>query len=188
MLDVVSPEGQSFGPKQEGFSHEQLVMTAYRKCIECLSKEMRQGHTEVVQDKNGKPLPVYLEDTRETSISSIETLKNVMIGDLQDTVFLNNIKDIYKQIETQRNIRINHEYQWWCALNRMQQQQVSSQGIVHIAGYFCKKLPYAEAFLQDKILLYRNIFEQLELCLASKRYFKKRSVGNRIGIVPDAYD
>lgn len=179
-VDIESPEGQAFGHKQEGFSHPNLVQSAYMKCITALSKEMKQGHVSIVQDSKGKPIPVYFEDTRLTAIACIETLKNVTISDLSGTESETKIKTLLKELEETKKLLLIKQKEWWNKLYYDDRERFKRQGIYFVEDSFLKDMDYKEDYIYAKLDIYRKIFEEIEYSLATNRYFEKKKMGNRV--------
>jgi len=179
-LEVIGPEslGNTWGKKNESFSHEQLTMMAYRQCVTSLSKEMKAGHNITTLDSNRKPVMVYVEDTRATAIESVKTLKNVMISDLQGTNFLKEMENLLKVVEDKRLYWLKEQWRWWVSLPSKTLQDYMKNNIYVREEYFASKLPYWDFYQDDTLEIYRKIFEQLELCLGKIKYYKKGKVTN----------
>ena len=176
--EVESPENMQFLGKQENFSHEQLAMIAYRKCIEAFSKEMKEGHMSIATDNKGKQIPVYVEDTRQTAISCILTLKNVLINDINNSPQKDKIKEVLGKVQTLRDNLLNEEFKYWSSLNYSQRQDYSNKGYIITKGFFCTKFPFYNYFIDGCIEIYRELLETIELSLASSRYLSKMKVVN----------
>jgi len=174
-------DGFIFG-KHEGFSHDALVLLAYKKALECLAKEMREGFWMERVDKMGNQIYVYQPDTRKEAIEAIKTLKNILIHDvkvsdaIKKTDYGGKIKDLEKKsadtfkkaLEMQRtNITKN--------LRTPEQRQahyMNHGSLKEVA--LDDKSPYWHWYIEQKIDIYRELFEQLELSLAANGYMKGR--------------
>lgn len=176
-------EGKTFGSKTEGYSHEAKVSEADSKCINALAKEMTEGGLKKFADpKTGKPMFVYEEDTRRTAMEAITTMKNVMIADLIETGHLNNINELFKKIDFVFRKYLTQQKNFWDSKNSSQKNQyLKSNGNFHtciLYGELDNDEIFYQKYLADKLNVYREIYEQLQLCLAEKRYFKRRKAGN----------
>jgi hypothetical protein len=178
-VDVESPEGQDFMPKQDGFSHQMLVHMAYTKCINSLSKEMKAGHMAIVKDLKGKELVVYSEDTRLAAISCIETLLNVVVADLQETDYLKTINNLIDELETEKKKLLTQQKEYWDKLPFTYKDKLRNEGIIFFPDSFMKDWEFKDLYILQKLSYYRKIFEQIELCIASGRYFARRKIVNR---------
>jgi len=102
-LETPTPEDMMgsgmFGNKNEGLSHDALIMMAYSKCINALSKEMKEGVSEMIIMPNGNKKILGVEDTRQTAIESVKTLKNVTIADLIGTKEEVKIRELLAKIK-----------------------------------------------------------------------------------------
>jgi hypothetical protein len=183
-LETPTPEDMMgsgmFGNKNEGLSHDALIMMAYAKCITALSKEMKDGVSEMIVMPNGNKKMLSAEDTRQTAIESVKTLKNVTIADLAGTNEEKKINELIKKIKESDDKHLNNEKIWWNRLSIVERRSRQSRGEEHIDGYFSTRFQFYGQSILDKIELYRQVFEEIERGLASRHYNKKKRAGGTL--------
>lgn len=151
---------ENYGGKDEQFSHKQLVMTALKKTIDAGGREMRSGWFNEKMDKNGNIIRTYVDDTRKQFIESIETLKNHMACDMDETA-LSEIKEIKK--------KLSKDYLKFCAMEKVDWDTCNVQirkeryrnGNYYRFGYLSRDLPYYQEYVEAEIMAYREILEEL---------------------------
>jgi len=183
-LETPTPEDMMgsgmFGNKNEGLSHDALIMLAYSKCINALSKEMKEGVSEMIVMPNGNKKILGVEDTRQTAIESVKTLKNVTIADLIGTKEEVKIRELLAKIKDKDDFHLENQKKWWSSLNGMDRRKYMEKNIQHIDGYFCTAFGFYGQSILDKIDLYREVFEEIERGLASRHYNKKKRAGGTL--------
>lgn len=184
--DIIDPtEDYSFrSGSEKAFSHESLVMRAYQKVQDALAVEMVEGHSEVIKSPNGKSVLIYHEDTRFKAIECIKTLKNTMIANLNNNAFGKEIERLLKDLEEKLKFYVNKQRAWFSSLKQEEQQayynkypeiyEYISAGMLHSG------LMFSNIYIEKEVDIYRRIFEQMELCLAEIKYFKKGRIGERL--------
>jgi hypothetical protein len=184
--EVKEPDQYSF-QKQEGFSHQLSVQKAYYKVIDNLDVEMVEGFWQEMKDKHGNVKLVHQKDTRQEAIESIKTLKNVMIADIENTPYSKEINKLLDKIDDTELECIKEQKRWWNSLDYQSQEKYQSMHLSFDTEHLYDKLCYWHDFLNQQVNIYREIFEQLELCLAKIRYFKKSKKTNIEGM-PEIFD
>ena len=158
-IEIGDVENYGMG-KDSGFSHQALVMSAMRRCLENASKEMKPGWFSTKIDKQGNSIRIYEEDTRQCFISSVEAVLMVMECDLDDEVKveLNTLfeekKSIYKKLNEQ-------EDKEWYSLNNVIKQKLTQAGKGNMNGYFNKEKMYYQTYVDECVRIYRDIFKVL---------------------------
>lgn len=171
-LEVAEPDSYGYN-KNDGFSHAMSVTKAEHRAIECLGKEMREGFWEVQVDKNGNKKSILHEDTRREAIEAVKTFKNIMIADLAPE-FKNKIIVLEKKIISERKKFLDQQQKWFEKLNYQQKKNYIDNNITYNNDFLYDKLPYMHEYISAQVEIYREIMEQLELCLASVKYLKKQ--------------
>ena len=64
--------------KDQRFSHQELVMSVLRKCLESGTREMMSGWFNEKVDKSGNIVRTYIDDTRKKFIESVKTSCNLI--------------------------------------------------------------------------------------------------------------
>lgn len=178
-IQIAEPNQFQFN-KQEGFSHQLSVQKAYYKVEENLAKEMVEGMWTEIRDKHGNTKSIYLNDTRRESIEAIKTLKNVMIADLQGTIYLQKIRILLNRIDRIKESLLQEQINWWENLPYVNKKDYLKNHKSFNPRYLYDKLPYYHDNLNKQVDIYRRIFEQLELCLAERKYLKKSKQTNLV--------
>lgn len=165
--DIIDP--QDFGyTKEDSFSHPALAQKAYYNCIAAGSVEMIKGFWETKMDRQGNQMRSYHPDTRQVYISCVETLKNILISDLDDDA-RKKIMGMYKYIKTIHTQLIAEEEKWFNKLNFAEKNKIQ-----HIYGFLNQEGIYYHQLVNVKVEVYRRIFEELELLLKRTKYLKKK--------------
>jgi len=181
ILNVETQSNFQFN-KDNTFNHYVLVMRVYMKVQDALAQEMREGHNEIFTDNKGKTQVVYHKDSREEAIESIETLKNTMIADIQETIYKTNIENYYKELNNKFMELVNQQNNYIKMLNYGDQKELSNSypdlNFVLSFNKLHPDLPFGQEWISFRVKIYRKIFEELELCLSNNKYYKKQRTGN----------
>lgn len=176
-IDFIDPDTGFQWNKEQPFSHELLVMRAYQTAQTNMAKEMIEGFWESKVDKFGNSRSFYNPDTRMQVIESITTLKNTMIADIKDSDYEKKINNLLESIDRLFKIYNNLQEKWWKEKNRAQQSEYLNLNKRFNPNSLDENSPFYQTYVLDKVKIYREIFEQLELCLAlNLKYFKKGKV------------
>ncbi len=171
------PDGFSFGKDGE-FSHQLCVFKSFSRSQDCLSQEMREGFSETKQDSSGNVMTTIHPDSRRQAIEAVMTLKNVMIADINNTKYKDAIDKLIDKGEEIYDEQIKKQLIYWNAFPHHNKKPVIDympfvkSGTLNDQGHF-----YHEHLIK-LVHVYRQVFEQLELCLSERKYFKKAKIGN----------
>lgn len=185
-FDVIDTENQHGFNKEEAFSHGQLVMMAMKKCIEAGIKEMRQGYYNEKADKFGNINRIYVPDTRQEFVESVETCLMVMADDLEQddpeevekgeepekTIAEKNILAIRSRLQSKYDKYCDKEKKDWGNADAIVQQSWMKAGIMFREGMLHQNFPYHFEYLMDKVRAYRNIFAELKKITFRRDYYK----------------
>jgi len=166
---------ESYGmQKDSGFSHQALVMTTMRKCLENASKEMKPGWFSNKIDKQGNSIRTYEEDTRQCFISSVEAVLMVMECDLDDEAKkeLKKLTDDRNSIKKKLNDEEDNE---WKSLLPIIRQKLMAAGKGNINGYFNKDKVYYQTYIDECVRIYREIFKVLTKQTFRLDYYQSES-------------
>lgn len=169
-LDIIDPEVNPYGSSAEGFNYDSKVSMAYDACIKAGCQEMKKGYLQSKSDKYGNVLTEWKEDTRKTYIECVRTLKSVLISHL-DAVSKKNIVDLEGRDIKLKQEAIQNEESWYNSLPMSQRIKIS-----HSRGYLNQDMFFYHDYMDDKLDVYRKIFEELELLLARLKYLKKQAL------------
>ena len=176
-IEIADPETFSYGSKDNTFNHSVLVMRAYQKAQDALSKEKIEGFWDTKRDNLGNIFNIYHPDTRREAIETVKTLKNCMMADIQDTEYEEEINKLLEEINELYKTYLEMQKEWWESL-RVQERESNKLFKPYIsAEKLYEKGTFYQDYLYAVVEVYRKIFEQLELCLANhKRYYKRSKV------------
>jgi hypothetical protein len=153
--DVIEPDGWR-SPEEQAFSHQALVMTSIKRCLELGSKEMREGWWDEKVDRMGNVRRIYNEDTRKAFIESVKSLLMVVECDFDEEA-KTKIEEQKRLLKIKKEYWLNQEWIWWCSLNPLQKQQCLKEGKNVSKGFFNKKLDFDNYFFEDELMCYRTI-------------------------------
>lgn len=177
-LDISSPDEMNFfSNNKQAFSHEFLVMRAYQKVQDSLGQEMVNGYNSIEKDNNGRDHIIYHKDTRHESIEAIKTLKNTMISDLVNTGYIKEINRLLKELKDKYKYYLNLQYKYYDSMNINQKRDLLMKypDFIEVmsSDNLYPEFVFSDTFISSAVEIYREIFEQLELCLFDRKYFKK---------------
>lgn len=178
-IEIIEPgtDGFSFGDKAD-FSHQMCVYKSFTRAQDCLAQEMREGFSETRQDPAGNIMTVIHPDSRRQAIEAVITLKNVMIADLKDTDYDDKINKLISEGEELYDKEIKKQKIFFDAYPRHNKKPVEDFIPFVKSETLFDKGPFYHSYLIGLVYVYRQIFEQLELCLSARKYFKKQKIGN----------
>ena len=152
---------ESYGQnKDSGFSHQALVMTTMRKCLENASKEMKPGWFANKIDKQGNTIRTYEEDTRQAFISSVEAVLMVMECDLDEEA-KSELNKLVNERDTIKKKLNDDEDKEWNSLLPILKQRLTANGKGNVPGYFSKEKVYYQTYIDECVRIYREIFKVL---------------------------
>lgn len=176
MDDVEFIDAENYMPTPQGaLTYEQLVLEQIRRCISEGSKEMVGGYMQQKVTAKGL-IEVYVPDQREVYMQCINSLYDVLLSFFDDTMtkdattFKENLKDAKKakldflrmQLETpqaQNDRRIRYQLQL----------QINT-------GFLERDSVEARMLMEEKLDLYRILFQELLLLFSRKRYLMAEAI------------
>lgn len=163
------------GSSIEILSRQQLVMIAIKRCMEAGSKEMVAGYYNEKTDKFGNITKTYMEDTRKVFIESVESLKGLMIPDIE-TDFKKELKDLKEGLDGKFKEAYSREINSWSNLNNIQKRRRTNNGLFFEIGCLNPHLKYHQEYMQDYVIIYRKIFEILINIVDTSDNYKEGSL------------
>jgi len=168
-------EENSFGGKDEEFSHSQLVMLAMKKCVVAGNKEMCNGWENTRTDARGNTITTYVEDTRKRFIESVKSLKMIMSCDFDKTIDTN-LKKLEEDVEESFKKYLNQEKMDWGLCHQGLLEVRGRNGIFFQNGCLNPNLQYFQTFIDEKVEIYREIFSELNKLAARKDFYRSEVV------------
>ncbi len=181
-LEYASPESGEFNKKEEGYSHQTLVMKAYRKILDNASKEPVKGHNEIFEDERGKKVPVYIKDQRKELIASIETLMMVMNADLKGTPQQKEIENCLEELHIKYKNLIKEQKEFFdsqdYSTKEYLKREYPSLTFAIKMNFLQEDLHFHEFYLMEKMIIFKKIWGLLEDCISlEKKNYKSEQVG-----------
>jgi len=178
-FEVFEPgqDGFSFGDKTD-FSHQLCVFKSFARAQDCLAQEMKEGFSETKQDPAGNIMTIIHPDSRRQAVEAILTLKNVMVADITKTDYEKKIKELIEEGDEIYDEQIEKQKSFWNIYPSHNKEPVMGYLPFVKSGTLYDKGPFYHSYLIKLVYVYRQVFEQLELCLSSRKYFKKAKIGN----------
>lgn len=159
--EIIEP-GDEFpsSSKGEQFSHSALVMMAYRKVIENGSREMREGYWNTKFDRMGNAHNVWIPDSREEFKESVNTLKMIMIRDMDDEA-KKEITEIEKGLADKYFLFCQLEKRDWTNAQLTLKEKWKKEGSFFREGFLSRSLPYAFEYIEEEVKTARRIVEAI---------------------------
>lgn len=184
-IEIVEPENY-FSSKAERFSNGELVMMAFRKCIELGAKEMREGYYNTKTDKGGNTNYIYVPDTRKEFIEAVETLLMIMADDIDETT-QTGIKSVMEGDKNEKGattrIGLVQKYNSLCLaektiwdhVNIKQKQFWNSKNIFYREGMLSSGLPFSTDYLIAWVKASREVVGVLKKRIKVLNYYAEGS-------------
>ena len=157
--------------KDQQYSHQALVMKVMGRCVEASSKEMRSGYYNKKTDKYGSENLFYVEDTRKHFIECVRTAQMFMECDM-DKEAEDKTKEVEQQLRKTFIEYCKREKTDWDSANITLKKQRWSVGIYYRAGYLHPELQYAQEFINEQVIAYRDIFKELNKLTSRLDFYK----------------
>jgi hypothetical protein len=123
-------------------------------------------------------MTVIHPDSRRQAVEAILTLKNVMVADVTGTDYEEKIKVLVDKGEGLYDVQVKNQKEYWNAFPQHNKNPVIEYLPFIKSNTLFDKGPFYHNYLIKLVYVYRQIFEQLELCLSERSYFKKAKIGN----------
>lgn len=163
------------GGSKYGLSFKQIVLQHINRCVINSSKEMIKGFWETRRDKWGNEIRSYHPDTRHEFINTIETLKNILLPNIDEKAE-KELKQCYGKINETKVSFINFEKKSYMNLSHS-----SKQKIVYMEGCLNQDGIYYHQFINLEVDVYRKIFEILIELAGRLNFFEEEEVEDEIG-------
>lgn len=147
--------------KEEVYSHSLLVMGTLKKCRENRSKEMRDGYFNIKFDRMGNAHRVWMPDSRQEFIESVESLLMIQERDYDEEAE-KEIEKIKKEVAFRYSAYCKREEEEWNKMPHDFKQQLIKKGSYFRQGYLSEDLPYIKEFIRDKVILYTKIVSEIQ--------------------------
>ena len=191
--ELLEDEDAEYSRKSE-FSKASVVQSQVMKCNELRSKEMCEGQTLRILDKQGNLKIIDIPDTRQPYVGSLIALKANLAPEIsRDTAIKEKLKTFetakkklydeyrYKEVELQeadgefKLVYSGREYlpkKGAVLVANVKKSRSSPVKEVKIEGLWDNQI---NAYWDDMIILYDELFEDLNILIDVNGYFKEKS-------------
>jgi len=160
-FEVLEPKDYST-EKETVYSHSTLVMSALRKAMENRSKEMRDGYYNTKFDRLGNAHKVYIPDSRQEFIESVEALLMVQKRDF-DPAINGKLNRIKQKLDEKYKKYCEEEKKYWEELDYQLIKEYNMQGTSFMKGMLSERhLPYYKMYVRDKVDAYTKIVSLIQ--------------------------
>lgn len=160
-FQIQDPDNYSNIQKEQSYSHSLLVMKALKECLTNRQKEMKDGYMNTKFDKFGNAHNVWVEDSREVFISSVEGLQMIQERDYDDDVIAE-IKEIKEKLQEKFKGYCELEEQWWNKLHFKRKDELHIKGSYFVKGQLCNDTPFKSFYIRDKVEAYQKIVSAIQ--------------------------
>lgn len=160
-FEVIEPKDYST-EKETAYSHSTLVMSALRKAMENRSKEMRDGYYNTKFDRLGNAHKVWIPDSRQEFIESVEALKMIQKRDF-DPIINKKLNDIRKSLDKKYKNYCDKEERQWNDMDFNIKKKYNIEGTYFMKGMLSERnLPYYRMYIRDKVDAYTKIVSLIQ--------------------------
>jgi len=160
-LEVLEPKEYT-NTKDESYSHSSLVMTALKRVRDNRSKEMRDGYYNTKFDKFGNAHKVWIPDSRQEFIESVESLMMIQERDYDEEV-IQRLYEIEEWLEEKYKDYCEKEKEHWTEMDYGIIKEYNLQGTYFMEGMLSERyLPYYKMYVRDKVEAYTQIVSHIQ--------------------------
>jgi len=160
-FEVLEPKDYST-EKETAYSHSTLVMSALRKVMENRSKEMRDGYWNTKFDKFGNAHKVWIPDSRQEFIESVESLIMIQKRDFDGNIN-GKLNKIRQKLNKKYEVYCKEEEKHWEELDHPITKEFNLQGTYFMKGMLSERnLPYYKMYVRDKVDAYLKIVSLIQ--------------------------
>lgn len=159
-FEVIEPSEYSH-KKDEAYSHSSLVMSALKQCKDNRSQEMRDGYFNTKFDRMGNAHKVWIPDSRQEFIESVESLMMFQERDY-DKKAIENIENLKDFLNKKFKEYCEQEKLEWAKMPYDYKQKLARSGSYYRERMLSKDLPYLYAYIRYKIDIYSAIVSEIQ--------------------------
>lgn len=161
--------------KEESYSHSQLVMSALKDCKNNRAKEMRDGYWNIKFDRMGNAHRVWMPDSRQEFIESVESLMMIQERDYDDDV-ITNIKQIEENLNEKYEEYCGKEKEDWNKMPVAYKQFLAKKGSYFREGMLSKDMPYIYEYTRHKVESYTKIVSEIQKLIKKMGDYKEEII------------
>ena len=159
-FEIIEPS--EYAPKKdEVYSHSSLVMSALKQCKDKRSQEMRDGYFNIKFDRTGNAHKIWIPDSRQEFIESVEALMMIQERDY-DKVAEDNIKVLRDSLDNKYKDFCEAEEKEWDKIPHDYKQKLAKSGSYFRKGMLSKDLSYLYTYIRCKIEVYTQIVSEIQ--------------------------
>lgn len=159
-FEILEPKDYT-GKRDENYSHGALVMSALKDCKDNRAKEMRDGYYQTKFDRLGNAHKVWVIDSRQVFIESVESLMMIQERDYDDKI-ISEINKIKEWLKIQWIKLCNLEEEEWRKMPYDIKKQKSKEGFYFMSGELSDGLPYFKMYTRYKVNAYTKIVAEIQ--------------------------
>ena len=160
-FEIIEPKDYST-EKETVYSHSTLVMSALRKAMDSRSKEMRDGYWNTKFDRLGNAHRVWVPDSRQEFIESVESLIMLQKRDF-DNIINGKLNKIKQSLNKKYDKYCNQEKGHWDNLEHPIIKEYNLHGTYFMKGLLSERyLPYYKMYVRDKVDAYTKIVSLIQ--------------------------
>lgn len=161
---------------QGAMTYEQIVLTQIRRCSEEGSKEMVGGYVKEKQTSKGV-VEVYVPDQRDIYIQCITMLHDLLLAWFDDEMN-KDVETFNSKLESAREQKVELLKQ---SYNATRDKYIRNQIVQQINTGFVDRDSYpARQFMEDKLQIYRYLFQKLMLLYGRQRYLMAQAIDDSL--------
>ena len=160
-FEVIEPKDYST-EKETVYSHSTLVMSALKKAMDNRSKEMRDGYYNTKFDRVGNAHKVWIPDSRQEFIESVESLRMIQKRDF-DSIINKKLNDIRKGLDKKYKMYCEEEEKQWNEIDFNIKKNYNAEGTYFMKDMLSERhLPYYRMYIRDKVDAYTKIVSLIQ--------------------------
>lgn len=163
-IEIKEVETYTSSKGGQAYNYPTLVMDALRSACRAGMDEMKEGYFNNKRDRAGNYVRVWIPDTRFTFFECIETLIMVTKRDWDEDMEKKAI-EIEDKLKKLFEEHCNYEKVYWTNLNPKIRRDKQEKGVVFIEGKLNENSFYYNDFINDKVKVMREYFDEISKCL-----------------------
>ena len=161
---------------QGAMTYEQIVLKQINKCADEGSKEMVGGYVKEKQTNKGM-VEVYVPDQRDIYIQCITMLHDLLLAWFDDDMN-KDVKTFEEKLEVAREQKIELlKRDYSLTRDRYAKQAIMEQ---INTGFVDRDSFPARQFMEDKLAIYRYLFQKLMLLFGRQRYLMAQAIDDSL--------
>lgn len=173
--DIQFVDADEYHPTPPGaVTYEQIVLKQIDRCITEGSKEMSGGYWKDVETSKGAK-QIYVPDQKQIYLQSIDSLYDVLLAHFDPMMVQadDEFHDLIKNIKDDKITKLKAQLVMTQDLRDRNDLQMQ----IH-TGYLDPNSYYAKVTMDEKLQVYRGLFQQLLLLFNRARFLMSQSISD----------